>query len=421
MMMLSSISTVVSRNCSRTALKRSTALLRHKSSTAAAATARWIPVEHSQQNSKNPFVGAEIEPLETLDTSTSNCYSNHDDTTTTTTTTIDQLVLKVMRGHSALIEGSLVSRVSKRFRSKQDADVGKDDSIKRADIMYELVQKGVQFAAERREEVLKMEETEKEEENKEEEASESEEAGTDDDDDDTTQKSSLTEEEQAEHELIQRGILYAKPGCTGPTIEMYDLALDALACSRHPKAVSLSEALLDDLLERYEALSAARDANDDHLSSNSLDDNFDLTLYTPTQASFNAVLRCAANAADVANSMDERRRDEVIMTAFYTLDRLFRADCVYRNAASYAYVLRVIATWIPESRSRGNVARGLFEKACEEGVVNEQVLEALRDAGGGMDFEHWAPSVVDCDIKDLPQKWRRNVKRRQNPHGAILY
>merc|ERR1719223_1964128 len=107
-MMLSSISTAVSRNCSRTTLKRSTALLlRHKSSTAAAAaTARWIPVEHSQQNSKNPFVGADIEPLETLDISTSNCYNNnpqnHDDTTTKST--IDQLVLKVMRGHSALIE-----------------------------------------------------------------------------------------------------------------------------------------------------------------------------------------------------------------------------------------------------------------------------------------------------------------------------
>ena len=69
---------------------------------------------------KNPFVGADIEPLETLDTSTSNCYSNNnnDDTATTTkeAATIDQqLVLKVMRGHSALIEGSLVSRVPKRF------------------------------------------------------------------------------------------------------------------------------------------------------------------------------------------------------------------------------------------------------------------------------------------------------------------
>jgi len=108
------------------------------------------------------------------------------------------------------------------------------------------------------------------------------------------------------------------------------------------------------------------------------------------------VVKSAANAND--NAMDrneERRRVEVIMIAFFTMDRLFRADCVYRNAASYAYVLRVVASWILESRSRGNVARGLFEKACEEGVVNEQVLEALRGAGGGVDFEHWAASVVD--------------------------
>ena len=55
------------------------------------------------------------------------------------------------------------------------------------------------------------------------------------------------------------------------------------------------------------------------------------------------VLRCAGNA-DAANAMDsneERGRDEVIVTAFFTLDRLFRADCVYRNAASYASVLRL--------------------------------------------------------------------------------
>ena len=64
------------------------------------------------------------------------------------------------------------------------------------------------------------------------------------------------------------------------------------------------------------------------------------------------------------------------------------------------------------------MARRLFEKACEEGVMNEQVLLALRGASGGVDFENWAPIVVDCDIKDLPQKSRRNIKWRQNPHGA---
>ena len=402
-------------------------------------------MEHSQQNSKNPFVGAEIEPVETLDTSTSNCYNLDNDNG------IDSLVLKVMRGHSALIEGSLVARVPKRYQSvSQTADdvdnANLSNDARRAEIMYELVQKGEQFAQEKREEVLKMEAEEvlKMEAEVADEEEDEDDSTSDDDDgeqkEEEEEKDDDTAEELVEHELIQRGILYAKPGCTGPTVEMYDLALDALAISgnnsnSNSNAVSLAESLLDNLLERYEALSAARDADD-----NIIHEDFDITMYTPTQASFNAVLRCAANAdnnvdnndkTDRFKSNNERRRDEVLTAAFYTLDRMYRADCVFRNAASYAYVLTVLANgWIPASRSRGNIARGLFEKACEEGVVGENVLEALRGlaattattaaaAGGGVDFEKWVTSVEDGSI--LPQKWRRNVKRRRHPHGAGLY
>eukprot|EP00574_Skeletonema_japonicum_P002784 CAMPEP_0201714004 /NCGR_PEP_ID=MMETSP0593-20130828/642_1 /ASSEMBLY_ACC=CAM_ASM_000672 /TAXON_ID=267983 /ORGANISM="Skeletonema japonicum, Strain CCMP2506" /LENGTH=612 /DNA_ID=CAMNT_0048203225 /DNA_START=78 /DNA_END=1917 /DNA_ORIENTATION=- len=54
-----------------------------------------------------------------------------------------------------------------------------------------------------------------------------------------------------------------------------------------------------------------------------------------------------------------------------------------RNSATYAYLLRTVSNCIPPSLSRGNIAFGLYHKACvQEGVMDENMIKAMRGIGG---------------------------------------
>ena len=57
-----------------------------------------------------------------------------------------------------------------------------------------------------------------------------------------------------------------------------------------------------------------------------------------------------------------------------------------RNSATYAYVLQAISNCIPPSMTRGNIAFGIYHKACvQEGVIDENVIRAMRSIGGYKD------------------------------------
>jgi len=76
-----------------------------------------------------------------------------------------------------------------------------------------------------------------------------------------------------------------------------------------------------------------------------------------------------------------------------------------RNSATYAYLLRTISNCIPPSLSRGNIAFGLYHKACvQEGVMDENVIKAMRGIGGyvedGSDDGTSAPPVSNGPIFD---------------------
>ena len=54
-----------------------------------------------------------------------------------------------------------------------------------------------------------------------------------------------------------------------------------------------------------------------------------------------------------------------------------------RNAATYAYLIQTITNCIPASLSRGNIAFGLYHKACvQEGVLDGRLVKAMRGVGG---------------------------------------
>ena len=75
-----------------------------------------------------------------------------------------------------------------------------------------------------------------------------------------------------------------------------------------------------------------------------------------------------------------------------------------RNSATYAYLLQTVSNCIPPSLSRGNIAFGLYHKACvQEGVMDANVIKAMRSIGGykedGND-DVTAPPVTNGPIFD---------------------
>ena len=291
-----------------------------------------------------------------------------------------------------------------------------------------MLQKEIQNAAKMRSNLVKIqkEASEKEDENENDKEHASKEV--------VPETKTITEEssydvDNQNRELVEQGLLYSHPGAAGPSIQMYDLVLDALSIQSSPQNVKVATELLDDILDRYKALSAAKEyyesrgtkdcLSDEELSTFTALSQIDISLYAPTAVSFNAVIRAAANAH--VDPHNEQERDLTLSSAFMTLYNIHDSDCVHRNSATFTYMLQVVEKLIPPSRSRGNIARGLFQKACDDGVVDNNVLNALEkiSGGGGIDFDSWILQITES--KEFPQKWRRNSKLRMHRHGGGLY
>lgn len=197
----------------------------------------------------------------------------------------------------------------------------------------------------------------------------------------------------------------------GPTVDMWDTLLDTGAVTASRETPVDMVRILRRVLERHdEDGGAERNTNP----------------YTvPTILTFNAVLRGVANAPYVKGDDDNdddnaRIRDEALQTAFGVYDEMrFHVD---RNAATYAYMLRVVAKFLPPSKTRGNIAYGLWTHAKRNHVASRQVLEALHHTNipsNGVDFDQWFRD--NGDIKNTPLNWRKNYKLRRYNRNDETY
>jgi len=137
-----------------------------------------------------------------------------------------------------------------------------------------------------------------------------------------------------------------------------------------------------------------------------------------TECAFNATLRCATKSHG-----DERLRDACLDVGCEVFDGILRYEGLERNGATYMYFMTVIMNAVPESRSKGNILFGLFEKAKREGVLDEKVLEVLQKERGdlGVDYGNWRTHWLDGkNIQDLPWKWKKNAKKRRY-HASPIY
>ena len=199
---------------------------------------------------------------------------------------------------------------------------------------------------------------------------------------------------------------YAMPG---PSVDMYDIYLDTIASAAAQVPAQDATPLLTarNAFQTFEIILYRHglDGGDEH------NDNRHTM---PTQISYNAVMRTAANLP-FDDPTAEVYRDWALMSAFAAHDALTHS-ALERNSSTYAYLLQVVAKYMPASPSRGNIARGLWKLAKTNGVYNDQVQAALlaaNEISNSPDHDEW----LDENIRgkdwrtDAPHRWRRRVKK----------
>mmetsp|Transcript_16209 Transcript_16209/g.30651 ORF Transcript_16209/g.30651 Transcript_16209/m.30651 type:complete len:485 (+) Transcript_16209:81-1535(+) len=202
----------------------------------------------------------------------------------------------------------------------------------------------------------------------------------------------------------------------GPTNQMYDLILDAIAVSvgssSHPLLmIQHSRSLYNKSLKRYEM-----DAQEgmDQLNPTSC----------PTPLTFNAVIRAAA-----ISTHDEQVRDYAMENAFCAFNAMYHHPVVHRNSATYRYMLEMMEVLFPVGAMRGNISAAMWQQAVQEKVVDLALLETMKrmsNQSHGELFDEWWKKVEGRFVRDVngygfPLVWGRNKNVRKYDRKSEAY
>ena len=203
----------------------------------------------------------------------------------------------------------------------------------------------------------------------------------------------------------------------GPTVNMYNVLLDAVACQAPYNNSLASPEIASNVF--YEIMGRhLLDGGDAHNTNQ----------YTrPNILSFNAPIRVSAmHSYDPKDKRSENimLRDQAVALAFECFDTVSHTTVANRNSATYAYLLQTVAKYFPPSRIRGNVAHGIWHHACSYGLLDELVSQAhiaANTPSNGERFDEWIKTnLTEKEKKDLPPKWFCNsVVRRFHKREAV--
>jgi hypothetical protein len=327
-----------------------------------------------------------------------------------------QMVEYLMRGYSAQIPGTLWNVWAPNATVAEDPLTNLETMVKLLDRMYE---EGHFFMHVRKEHLSQLEWEEERQ------ASidpivedwrqfAREDTVVDDDDEEIEEKMEGLEDFEVDDDGDEEDDTRNDYALPGPTTEMYDVMLDSVAVTAaeagDPKAFASRPA--SDILTAKFALSVF----DTILFRHGLDGGgvYNDNPHTmPTQISFNAVIRTAANL--YYDGKNEVLRDSALMAAFGANDVMTHSN-VPQNSATYAYLIQVLAKYVPACESRGNMVHGLWKMARSDGVYNGDVQEAYLKASepsNSSAHDEW----IEANLRgkdwrtDAPQRWRRRVQK----------
>jgi hypothetical protein len=174
----------------------------------------------------------------------------------------------------------------------------------------------------------------------------------------------------------------------GPNAESYKHVLDIWRNSRSSDKVTHAIDLLDRMKERREILQRS-----------SSEESF--------VEVFSAFIRVCANSG----VKDEGLRMKVMTTALRSVEDM-RSQGFQPDSSTYTALLEAGHQLMPEGRDRQRVLENVFLRACNEGYVNQNLLEQFKLAASTYLYSNLvvAHSIEVENMKVVPESWTRNVK-----------
>jgi len=183
--------------------------------------------------------------------------------------------------------------------------------------------------------------------------------------------------------------LFASPG---QTIGMFDTLLDTISMATDSNTPVMVGNIFERINKRFE-LDGGMAFN---VNPNTV----------PTQMTYNAALRAIANG----DNTGEKTRDHALMHAFDIFHLAKSAEkkkCI--NAATYNYMVQIIAKYIPPSEMCGNLANAFWNLAKEDRVVDSNLMRTMEsvNCGGFEKYETFIDkNISNKDIEDIPKAWK---------------
>jgi hypothetical protein len=233
-----------------------------------------------------------------------------------------------------------------------------------------------------------------------------------------------------------------------PTTIHYNDALEALAASHHREALEQAQALLKTMQE-----SSAADENSSDILPNADSYKWVLEAHVKSKEpnkleSAKTILQCmqdnychdktASNnpntklALETANSIvgavnafvrvcasvrptSTEQNTQVLREALRAVRELHSTYHVHPNSESYAEVLRVAKNLLSVGKERSRILKDIFQTCCDQGLVDEHVLQALKGAASEDQYIEWviAESQDVEGTRMVPEQWTRNVGARK--------
>jgi len=182
---------------------------------------------------------------------------------------------------------------------------------------------------------------------------------------------------------------FASPG---QTIGMFDTLLDTMSTVTDDNTPATVGKLIERIEERFQ-LDGGLPYN---VNPNTV----------PTQMTWNAGLRAISNTENTC----EKTRDDALTSSVAIFSALSDAHAI-KNGATYAYMVQIVAKFIPPSEMSANVAHALWHMAKEDKVIDRNLMKAMEsiDSGGYEKYDHFMnENIHGKNIGEIPLEWRMN-------------
>lgn len=223
-----------------------------------------------------------------------------------------------------------------------------------------------------------------------------------------------------------------------PSLISYITYLKALSRSHSPEKIARAIKVLEEIVQRFEGgdetfrpgdrvlgsvLDVIAKSNEPRKVSMCLDLIGRMKKdygATPNRVAYNIVLSACAHHTDPSNNMELRR--EVLKVAVSTFQLLSKDGSLGGpDSSSYRSLFFVVDSFIQDEGERMASVEDLWNKCCNDGQVNQWVLQALFKVSGP---HFWRLVGKDrrkagiVKVEDLAPEWSRNAKVRESPAAS---